>query len=220
MLKYHALGVGNIQSKLLSFRSDFTHWGRVTHICVTKLTGRRQTIIWTNDWILLIWPIGTNFSEMLIGTHIFWFKKMHLKMSSGYRRSFCLGLNLLRCTFNVSESFNLRLARASSYCHPPNIHIFTYYFKPCIRINGGHVSMVTARYIRVQTLSRDKSSLMFYSCNQENIKINSEINSGTELNTISARIIWYSTMQLLTDALINLGLPKALLQDYVGSVSN
>ena len=82
-----------------------THWGWETHICVTKLTiigsnnglspGRRQAIIWTSDGILLIWPSGTNFSEMLSRIHIFWFKKMHLKMSSGYRRPFCLGLNVL-----------------------------------------------------------------------------------------------------------------------------
>ena len=51
-----------------------THWGLVTHICVGKLTiigsdyglspGRRQAIIWTNDGILLIGPLGTNFSEI------------------------------------------------------------------------------------------------------------------------------------------------------------
>ena len=82
-----------------------TPWGRVTYICVTKSTnigsnnglspGRRQAIIWTNDGMLLIWPLGTNFSEMLIGIHIFSFKKMHLKLSSGYRRPFCPGLNVL-----------------------------------------------------------------------------------------------------------------------------
>ena len=53
-----------------------THWGRVTHICVNKLTnigsdngmspGRRQAIIWTNAGILLIGALGTNFNEMLI----------------------------------------------------------------------------------------------------------------------------------------------------------
>ena len=58
-----------------------THWGRVTHICVGKLTiigsdnglapGRHQTIIWTNDGILLIGPLGTNFSEILIGIQTF-----------------------------------------------------------------------------------------------------------------------------------------------------
>ena len=53
-----------------------THWGRVKHICVNKLTiigsdngllhGQRQAIIWTNAGILLIGPLGTNFSEILI----------------------------------------------------------------------------------------------------------------------------------------------------------
>ena len=70
-----------------------THWGRVTHICVSKLTiigsdnglspGRRQAIIWANAGIFLIGPLGTNFSEILIEFHTFSFKKMHLKMSSG-----------------------------------------------------------------------------------------------------------------------------------------
>ena len=43
---------------------------------------RRQTIIWTNAGILLIGPLGTNFSEILIGIQTFSFKKLHLKMSS------------------------------------------------------------------------------------------------------------------------------------------
>ena len=82
-----------------------THWGRVTHICVSKLAiigsdnglspGRRQAIIWTNAGILLIRTLGTNFSEILSEIHIFSFKKIHLKMSSGKRRPFCLGLNVL-----------------------------------------------------------------------------------------------------------------------------
>ena len=49
-----------------------THWGRLTHICVSDLTiiasynglspGRCQAIIWTNDGILLIGPLGTYLS--------------------------------------------------------------------------------------------------------------------------------------------------------------
>ena len=83
-----------------------THWGWVTHICISKLTnigsdngllpGRHQAIIWTNDGILLIRTLGTNFSEILSAIHTFSFKKMHLKMSSGKWQSFCLGLNVLR----------------------------------------------------------------------------------------------------------------------------
>ena len=85
--------------------SPLTHWGRVTHICVGTLTitgsdnglspGRRQAITWTNVEILLTGPLGTNSSEMLIEIHIFLFKKIHLKMSPGKWRPFCLGLNVL-----------------------------------------------------------------------------------------------------------------------------
>ena len=35
-------------------------------------------------------------SEILIAIHTSSFKKMHLKMSSGKWRSFCLGLNVLK----------------------------------------------------------------------------------------------------------------------------
>ena len=86
--------------------ATLTHWGRVTHICVSKLTiigsdnglspGRRQANIWTNAGILLMRPLETNFSEILIEIHAFSVKKIHLKMSSGKLRPFCLGLNELR----------------------------------------------------------------------------------------------------------------------------
>ena len=56
---------------------------------------RRQAIIWTNAGILLIGPLGTNFSEILIEILTFSFKKMRLKVSSAKRRPFCLGLNVL-----------------------------------------------------------------------------------------------------------------------------
>ena len=85
--------------------SRLTHWGRVTHICVGKLTiivsdnglspARRQAIIKTNAGILLIWPWWTNFSEILIEINTFSFKKMRLKVSSAKWRPFCLGLNVL-----------------------------------------------------------------------------------------------------------------------------
>ena len=80
------------------YDSLLTHWGLVTHICVSELPiigsdnglspGRRQAIIWTIDGILLIGPLGTNFSEILIGIQTFSFKKMHLKMSSAKWRPF------------------------------------------------------------------------------------------------------------------------------------
>ena len=77
------------------------------HICVGNLTiigsdngllpDRRQAIIWTNAGLLLIGPIRTHFSEIWIEILTFSFKKMHLKISSGKWRPFCLGLNVLNC---------------------------------------------------------------------------------------------------------------------------
>ena len=90
---------------IIVIKKDLTHWGRVTHICVSRLTiigsdnglspGRCQAIIWTNAGILLIPTLGTNFSEILSTIHTFSFKKMHLKMSSAKWPLFRLGLNEL-----------------------------------------------------------------------------------------------------------------------------
>ena len=51
---------------------------------------RRQAIIRTNAGILLIGPLGTNFSEIFIEIHTFSFNKIHLKISYGKWRTFCL----------------------------------------------------------------------------------------------------------------------------------
>ena len=102
-IKLKQMGVINLP--ISNFKCDLTHWDRVTHICDGKLTiigsdnglspGRRQAIIRTNAGILLIEPLGTTFSEILIGIQIVSFKKMRLKMSSAKWRPFCLGLNVL-----------------------------------------------------------------------------------------------------------------------------
>ena len=84
--------------------SDLTHWGRVTHICVSKLIiigsanglspDRRQAIIWTNAGILLIGPLETNFSEILIEIYIFIqensFKSVVWKMAAILSRPQCV----------------------------------------------------------------------------------------------------------------------------------
>ena len=77
----------------------------MTHICVNNLTnigsvnglspGRRQAITWINAGILLVVPLGTNFSEISIEIPTFSFKKMRLKVSSAKWRPFCLSLNVL-----------------------------------------------------------------------------------------------------------------------------
>ena len=114
LIKSHLIGCNHVLSciTLLTFHTkSLTHWGRGTHICVGKLTtigsdnglspGRHQAIIWTNAGILLIRPVGTYFSEILIEIQKFSFKKIDLKMSSGKWWPSRLGRNML--TFHTKS---------------------------------------------------------------------------------------------------------------------
>ena len=113
-IQYSSIGSDYLHQRWLVYRRiyaslglscEFTHWARVTHICVNNLIiigsdyglspGRRQAIIWTNAGILFIGPLGTNFSEILIEILTFSFKKMRLNVYSGIWRPFCRGLNVL-----------------------------------------------------------------------------------------------------------------------------
>ena len=107
-----------------------THWGRVTHICVSNLTiirsdnglspGRCQAIIWTNARILLIGPLGTNFSDILIEILTCSFKKRRLKVSSAKWRPFCLGLNvLISCSENQKYQDFLDFLSDVNHTPPP-----------------------------------------------------------------------------------------------------
>ena len=100
-----------------------THWGPVTHICVGKLaiissdnglsSGRSQAIIWTNTAILLIGALWTNFSKIWIEIHIFPFKKMHFKMSSGYLRP-CFAASM--CLWHIATG--IRESTSKVFCSP------------------------------------------------------------------------------------------------------
>ena len=91
----------------------------MTHICDHHLTiigsdnglspGRRQAIIWTNEGILLIWPLETNFSEILIEIRTFSLKKIRLKMSSAKFCPFRLGLNVLNRRTGLSYKLNIAM---------------------------------------------------------------------------------------------------------------
>ena len=104
--KHVILETNLYQTCLLPIAYSLTHRGRVSHICVNKLTiigpdnglspGRRKAIIWTNAGILLIRPLGTNCNEIVIEFYTLSLTKMYLKMSSGKWRPFCLGFNVLR----------------------------------------------------------------------------------------------------------------------------
>ena len=88
--------------------SSISHWDRVTHICVGDLTiigsdnglspARRQAFIWTNAALLSIRPQGKCYSEIVVRIQTSSVKEIHMKMSSGKRQPFCLGLNVLEFT--------------------------------------------------------------------------------------------------------------------------
>ena len=85
-----------VHGEIYSFCNDWTagacyltiiHWGRVTHIRVSKISiiglenGLHLVgIIWTNAGLLSIGSLGTNVSEISITILIFSFMKMHLKI--------------------------------------------------------------------------------------------------------------------------------------------
>ena len=111
------------------------HWGRVTHICVSKLNvigsdnglspDRRQAIIWTNG-ILSIEPLGTNLSEIWIEIQTFSFQKRRLNMSSAKCRPFCSGL----IVWNVNLLTLLLAADHSTLCgRTPEVGV-TYIIHP------------------------------------------------------------------------------------------
>ena len=90
------------------YQVTLIHWGRMTHICASNLTiigsdnglspSRHQAIIWANVEILLIGPLGLNFSEMFIKIYTFLLKKTCLIMSSAKCCPFRLGPNVLNAS--------------------------------------------------------------------------------------------------------------------------
>ena len=97
---------------MIIYYDNITHWGRVTHMCISKLSiigsdnglspDRRQAIIWTNAGILLIGTLGINFNDFFFEIHTISFKNIHLKMSSGTWHPFCLGINVFMHEFGIS----------------------------------------------------------------------------------------------------------------------
>ena len=101
-------GVDSLFPELPPLVFPLTHWGRATHICVGKLIiigsdnglspclspGWGQAIIWTNAGILLIGPLGTNFSEILIEIKENVFESVICEMAAILSRPQCV--NTLR----------------------------------------------------------------------------------------------------------------------------
>ena len=119
-----------------------THWGWVTDICVGKLTitgsdngllpGRQQAIIWNNAGILLIGPLRTNFSEIVIEINTFSWKKMHLKLSSVKWQPLCLGLDVLP----LQCPHSLWIFRHLSYFTSINLQLISYIYVAKSTLHG------------------------------------------------------------------------------------
>ena len=91
---------------MITKQSNLTHWGQVTHICVSKLSiigsdnglspGRRQAIIWTSAGILLTGTLGTKFSAGNLNRNLYIFIQEHAfenivwKMATILSRSQCV----------------------------------------------------------------------------------------------------------------------------------
>ena len=131
-----------------------THCGRVTHICLSKLTiigsdnglspVRRQAIIWTYAGILLIGPLGPIFSEILIEILTFSFTKMRLKVSSAKWRPFCLGLNVLMPVWCKSSNWLIYISAPHSH----GMIYFVKYYTHSLR----YVVICTQKYIHVEAV--------------------------------------------------------------------
>ena len=101
---------GQFPSKI----STLTHWGRVTHICVSELTiigsdnglspVRRHAIIWTNAGILLIGPLGTNFNEIFNRNSYNFIEENAFENVVWKWRPFCLDLNVLSYVSMTDQS--------------------------------------------------------------------------------------------------------------------
>ena len=120
-----------------------TNWSRVTHICVANTTiigsdnglspGRRQAINWTNDGILSIGPLGTNFSDNLIEIHISSFKKNAFENVVWKMAAIFPGLNVLS-NYNQAYLWDVMT-------HPcPNFHCDS--TKPTLKL--GHGCVITS----------------------------------------------------------------------------
>ena len=120
---------------IVHFVLTLTYWGWGTHICVGNLTiigsddglalSRRQAIIWTNAGIVLIGPLGTNFSETLTEIGAFSFKKMHFKMSSAKGHHFVMA-SVLICQrgFTVTSTIATENEKQSFSSHKYVFSIF------------------------------------------------------------------------------------------------
>ena len=102
-------------------RWALTHWGRVTHICVGRITisgsdnglspGRRQAIIWTNAGILLIRCLGTG-----LGSNTYLYLQIQIQIQirriciciciwSNFKPRICICICIWSTVFGVFDKY-------------------------------------------------------------------------------------------------------------------
>ena len=102
---FHAIDINMFLSRNVFIRAPvLTHWGRVTHICGSKLAiissnnglspGRRQAIIWTNAGIVLIAPLETKKNIFIQENE---FENVVWEMASMWSRPQCVKSVSTRC---------------------------------------------------------------------------------------------------------------------------
>ena len=99
----HSWGINPWSRKGFGTQQLPRHYGRETHICVSKLgaidsdnglsTVRCQVIIWKNAGLILIGPLGSYLSEIVIKA--IFIQEKALEMSSAKQKPFYPGLNVL-----------------------------------------------------------------------------------------------------------------------------
>ena len=110
---------GNLYTgKMASLYWDSAQVFSMLRACIsnyfTFFSDLRQAIIWTSAGMMLIEPLGTNFSEILIKIETFSFKKIRLKILSAKCCPFHLGLNVLNL-FSTSR-FHEHMTLFAYFC--------------------------------------------------------------------------------------------------------
>ena len=193
-----------------------THWGQVSHICVSKLTisgsdngfspGRRLAIIWTNAGIWLIGPLRTISSGILIVLYIFSCKKMHWKMLSGNVWPF---LSRSQCVYHSSYIFLAATKQLYDWFSPsvclsvcPSVRLSVTPFSPC---SHHHIIMKFSGVI-----TNDKSDVHAKGQGQRSkvkvTEVNTQLNLFRTVTLVWIHIWWWndawSLMMLRRGALL------------------
>ena len=93
--------------KIFIFVMNLTHWGRVTHICVGNLNiiGSAASHYLHQCWNIVNWTPRNKLRWNVNQNSYIFIHEIHLEMSSGKWRPFCLGLNVLKITDLILQPY-------------------------------------------------------------------------------------------------------------------